>query len=383
VDEMHIKDGVLRAYIDKELTIERDQKVVQHLEACPTCRERLTRIRSGVELAKAVFPSVNVNEPNITLSKQTARTRLRHKIDQKEKMPMWRNLTNSKLRPMYIGLGILLVVAVSFSFPQVRATANTFLDLFRVQQVSIVQSALTMNEVPDQIDSAFMLMDDFIEDKIQYEVTGETMTVATEAEAEALVDFDVRIPEIDEDIRIEVQPQVDATMIVERDLWQAVIEQMGFDLTLPEELDGAMVNVSIPRSVVLYIGQCDYNQEDEISGEFYRYQCSLYTQMPSPTVEAPEGLDLNQLGLIYLQVAGVTAEDAQKFSQDVDWANTLVIPVPRDATYTELQLDGTTGYLFEKTRDRYYSLLWLKDDIVNVINGNVPNHWLNIVDGLN
>jgi hypothetical protein len=297
---------------------------------------------------------------------------------------MWRNLLNSRLRPLYIGLGILLIVAVAFSFPPVRAAANSFLGLFRVQQVSIVQSALTMNEVPDQMESTFMLMEDFLEDKIEFEVTGENETVASEAEAEALVGFDVRIPQIDQDIRIEVQPRVDATMVVERDLWQYVVEQMGYDIELPEEIDGAVVSVTIPRSVMLYVGNCDYEQDDELTGDFHQYQCSTYTQMPSPTVEAPEGLDLNQLGLIYLQVAGVSEEDALSFSQNIEWANTLVIPVPRDASYEERQVDGVTGYLFEDgPNGRYYSMLWLKDDILNVINGNIRNHWLDIVRGLN
>lgn len=380
---MHINDGELRAFIDKELTDEGHQKVVRHLDECPQCRQRLTTFQENAELAEAVIHSQIVSDSVLEGTRYSAYRNLRHQIKHKEKMPMWRKLINSKQRPVYIGLAVVLLMTIAFSFPQVRAVANSFLGLFRVQQVTIVQSALSLNEVPDHMDQQFMLMEDFLEEKIEIEIDGKAITVETEAEAEALVDFDVRLPDTGLVSGIEYQPPVQATIQIERELWQVMVEQMGYEMELPEELDGAEVVVSIPASVTVYVGECDYQGEDELTGEANNYRCSTFTQMPSPTVEAPEGLDLNQLGTLYLQMAGVSQEDAEEISKNIEWANTLVIPVPRDAEANEVQVDGVTGYEFEDGPDgRYYSTIWLKDDMVYVLSGNTRSHQWSILSGL-
>lgn len=380
---MHIQNGILRAYIDNELSKEQYRTVAQHLEGCPACQNKLNVLLSEAGLVQTAFNRQPAERPAAHARKQPAYRQLGRRINEMEALPMWRKLTNSKYRPALVGLVTVMIFAVAFSFPQVRAVANSFLGLFRVQKVTLVQSAMTMNEVPDQMDEVFLMMEELMDEYVDYEIQGEMQVVETEAEAEALAGFDVRIPDTKLISRIEYQPQTVATMLVERDLWQALIAQLGYDLELPKNIDGAEVTVTIPGSVVVYVGDCDYQPEDELNGEIYEYNCSTFAQMPSPTVEAPEGLDLNQLGEIYLQIAGIAPEDAKKISQEIEWANTLVIPVPRDAEFEEIQVDGVSGYSFDDGYDgRYYSMLWLKDDIVYMLNGNVRSHQYNILTGL-
>ena len=52
------------------------------------------------------------------------------------------------------------------------------------------------------------------------------------------------------------------------------------------------------------------------------------------------------MGEIYLQVLGMTPEEAASYASSVDWTSTFVIPVPRyRAEYQEVQVDGVTGTL--------------------------------------
>ena len=52
---------------------------------------------------------------------------------------MWQKLTRRSLRPLWAGLAVLVVLAGLLFIPQVRATAENFLGLFRVQNIQVLQ----------------------------------------------------------------------------------------------------------------------------------------------------------------------------------------------------------------------------------------------------
>ncbi|MGQ0604620.1 MAG: DUF4367 domain-containing protein, partial [Anaerolineales bacterium] len=83
-------------------------------------------------------------------------------------------------------------------------------------------------------------------------------------------------------------------------------------------------------------------------------------------------LDVNELALIGLQLSGMTEAQAREYSQTVDWASTLVIPIPRNgASYEQVQVDGVTGYLIQRPSDDapQYALVWVKNGIIYAIGG--------------
>jgi hypothetical protein len=100
--------------------------------------------------------------------------------------------------------------------------------------------------------------------------------------------------------------------------------------------------------------------------------CVLLAQIPSPTVNAPPDLDVQQLAEIGLQFTGMSAKQAHDFSQTVDWTSTLVIPIPRNgSTYKQIAVDGVTGYLIQRPAGDapQYALVWLKNGIIYAIGG--------------
>jgi hypothetical protein len=100
--------------------------------------------------------------------------------------------------------------------------------------------------------------------------------------------------------------------------------------------------------------------------------CILLAEIPSPSVNAPSDLDVEQLAEIGLQFTGMTPAQAHDFSQTVDWTSTLVIPIPRNgSTYKQVAVDGVTGYLIQRPADDapQYALVWLKNGIIYAIGG--------------
>jgi hypothetical protein len=162
---------------------------------------------------------------------------------------------------------------------------------------------------------------------------------------------------------------------------QALLEELSIsDLELPAALDGAEVSMDLPVAVAAAYGSC------EISPEMVREagmdpdgptpelsECVTLTQFPSPEINAPPGLDLARIGESFLQVLGMTPQEAAQFSQNVDWTTTLVVPIPRYGTeYQEVLVDGEAGTLImqsERSEFPHYLLIWIKDGIVYALTG--------------
>jgi hypothetical protein len=172
------------------------------------------------------------------------------------------------------------------------------------------------------------------------------------------------------------------TLTVDRAKAQAFIEAAGrSDLVLPESIDGAEIAVSIPATVNAAFGTCPEPQAeklqtgmDEMENDMARKypDCIVFTQMPSPLVSAPDGVDIAQLAQIGLEFSGMTREEAAAFTTTVDWTSTLVIPVPRRATaYEDISVDGVTGKLIQRVTDYApeYALIWVKDGIIYAVSG--------------
>ncbi len=102
--------------------------------------------------------------------------------------------------------------------------------------------------------------------------------------------------------------------------------------------------------------------------------CLTFTQVRSPEVSGPADADLQELGRIYLRILGFSPREAEQISQRVDWATTLVVPIPTsEATYRAVEVDGVQGALLTSraygSGNPYFSLIWVKDGILYAITG--------------
>jgi hypothetical protein len=169
------------------------------------------------------------------------------------------------------------------------------------------------------------------------------------------------------------------SLTIDRTKAQALLDEAGrSDLVLPESVDGAEISVDIPSSVSVAFGTCP-KPGSEVSGNHEqstterRYpDCVILAQIPSPSVNAPASLPIDQLAQIGLEFTGMSQEEAAAFTSTVDWTSTLVVPIPRNAAVNEqVIVDGVTGTLVQRSSEEgpQFALLWVKDGIIYAISG--------------
>ncbi|MGE5249053.1 MAG: anti-sigma factor family protein [Bacteroidota bacterium] len=370
----HLSDGELRACLDGE----GDSVQIQHLESCAACRERLHRVeaQAGSARRRLVFlaPETQGHVPNTA----AAWSRLSRKIiTQKETSMLKKWFAFPAVRVAVIAA---LVLALVLAVPGTRALAGQLLNLFRVQQVTVIPVDFTGLQ---QLNGNGPLSDQFTQ-LISSSMTvtqkpGDPVQVSDAKQASDLAGFSVRLPQGKTPSQIYVTGAAAATFTIDRSKAQALINEAGrSDLVLPESVDGARISVKVPATVSAGYGTCPKPHLDEsqsagpgIAGRRYR-DCVILAQLPSPTVDAPADLDVAQLAQLGLQFTGMSAEEAAAFTKSVDWASTLVVPIPRNgASYEQVQVDGVTGTLIQRPADDapQYALLWVKDGIIYAISG--------------
>ena len=289
---------------------------------------------------------------------------------------MIHKLFRPKYRPVWATLAVIAVLAVSLSFPQVRVAATSFLGLFRVERIEAVQVGISLDDFSTEMESQFVALDNLLADQIVVDESGEPVEVADIAEAEALAGFSARVPAqlAGEARKIVFQPETSLRFTIDRAQWQALLEGMGYgdDFQIPEAADGAEVKFNLPNMITTGFGDCEARPGSEKHAPGLPSDCVVLLQSQQPTIEAPPGMDISQAGQVMLQILGMSPEEAEAFSQRVDWATTLVVPVPQGADYRNVTVDGADGVLLEDSYggNSQFTLLWVKDGMFYALSGN-------------
>ncbi len=369
----HLNDGQLRAYLDGEL----DEAEQTHLDSCPTCQTRLAHIRHEIRLANQHLSFLSSPEQVSRLASQNALKSFYHRYTTQKEKSMFKKFFASPI--LKIGLAIILILVIVFSIPATRAFASQILSLFRVQQVVVVPVDYTGMQ---QLTGNTALANEFSQ-LVSSSVTdeqkpGAPVIASDTAQASQLAGFTVRAPQAMTPSRLSVENASSFSFKVDRSKAQALLDEAGrSDLVLPSSIDGAVITVSIPAGVSIAYGTCPEPGAQDNSGlgmngsAGRRYaDCVILAEMPSPTVSAPDNVNIAQLAQIGLQFTGMTSEQAAAFTKTVNWTSTLVVPIPKNAaTYEQVKVDGVTGTLIQRPADDapQYLLLWVKNGIVYAI----------------
>jgi anti-sigma factor RsiW len=375
---MHLAEGTLRTYLDGELDEADQRRIAAHLAGCPACRaqaERASERWTGVHQAMDLLgPPAGQPLPSTRHVRARWEARL-EALEQESHVMKWSTLFH-RYRPAWLVGLAAVAVAVMLAVPPVRARAVEFLQLFRVQRLEVVQ--IDPAQLADNMGATTQIQQ-MLADQVQVEELGEPQAAASADEAGAMAELPVRLPmTLGEPARLVVQPGVHLSFQVDLPRARALLAGIGReDIRLPDNLDGATVEARLPRSVTASYGHCPMGElterELDQNDERFAQDCLVLVQLPTPAVSAPADLDVKALGKAFLQVMGLSEEEATQFSQKVDWATTLVVPIPRyDATYREVPVDGVDGTLIEQARGdigRGYAILWIKDGIVYALSG--------------
>ena len=377
---MHVSHADLRAHADGELSAAHAESVARHLAECPDCRVRLTAVNAQAQRVQARLSALAPTALEAPRSAPVARQALLER-QRKDGIGVMPKLLSR--RPVWAGLAAVAVLAVAFSFAPVRVWAGEFLSLFRVQQVAVVPIDITrLSNLNDDQNLSEQIMQLFSQSVNVTDEPGNPVVAADAAQASQLAGFTVRGlagPGTDPIYTVQDGGAFEVTVDVARA--QAILDGAGrSDLQLPASLDGAQIGVVIPTAVTAAYGGCPTQDLEEYEGEpavadwATRRTCVMLAQVPSPTVDAPPDLDVAALAELGLQFTGMSATEAQAFSQTVDWTSTLVVPIPRNAAdYEQVSVDGVTGTLVYRTADDgvppRYLLMWVKSGIIYALSG--------------
>ncbi len=367
----HLNDGQLRAALDGEL----DGQMLRHLENCGSCLRRQHALQVQVEEVSHNLAFLANRESDSAPSVQTS---LKHfysrKIPQKETPMLKRFFASNAVR--FVGVAVLLL-ALIISIPATRALADEVLNLFRVEQVTVIP--VDFSGMQDLSSGTLgKQFTDLISSSIDMTQKPGDPVAATDAnDASQKTGFTVRLPQKSAFSRLTVTNTAAFKVTVDRTKAQALLNEAGrSDLVLPETIDGAVISVTVPASAQADYGTCpdpSANDSGKAGSPGRNYpDCVILAEIPSPTVDAPASVDVAQLAQIGLEFTGMSSEQAAAFTSTVDWTSTLVVPIPKNAaTYQQVSVDGVTGTLIQRPADDapQFVLIWIKNGIVYSIGG--------------
>jgi hypothetical protein len=259
-------------------------------------------------------------------------------------------------------------------FPATRGFAQRLLATLRVEKVQTVSldfTALNTGSSRQPLDAfAKLLSENAVVTTNEKESTADSLDAATQAAG-----FPVRLLSTRADTpTFEVSGVHAFHLTLDRSRLQDILDQAGrSDLLLPAALDGAPVSVQVPRAVAVKYGDCKKQSQTDAPGTgssgVSTNPCLLVMEAPSPIINVPSDLNIQQLAEIGLQLAGWTPVKAREFCQSVDWKSTLVLPIPRAVqSYETVSINGVRGTLIHfatSNSDRpTFGLIWVDGGMI-------------------
>lgn len=302
-----------------------------------------------------VLNQLSVLEPAAADAPRPARqalARLHHRIEQDQDNHFTRRfLTMLKRKSVYATALAVVLLAVAFSFPAVRAAASDFLGLFRVQKfaaitisperIAILQEIAERGLYPGEIE--------------MIEEPSEPQEVESVEAAEAATGKSIEIPgELGKPDQVYVNSGGSGRLIINLADARAILEAAGADPNLlSDSLEGAEIDVTIYDAVML-------NWNDG----------TALMQMQSPLVEYPDDVNTDAIAEAVLQALGVDREQARELSRSIDWTTTMLLPIPEGvATFEQTLVDNVIGVGLTSVDGQNSALLWQKDGILYVLTG--------------
>ena len=370
---MHLSDDILRTYLDGENTD--SPPVKEHLDSCPECRARLAALELRAQRVQTHLAALDPRAWEAPRPLQSAYQR----FQQKEKQNMSKRFV---WRPVWVAITVVAVLALALSFQPVRALAANFLGLFRVQQVTLLPvdfRSLQGGGSDQTLGSALGQL--FSQSADVTRPSKNPDPVADAAEASQKAGFNVRLwSGAPSSPNLMVSYGMAFNFTVKRQQVMDILTQSGVKgPALPASLDGVKLSVDIPAGVhATYGDNCAYKRMPEKNGPASQVpavasNCITLIEMPSPTAVTTPDVDASQLAAIGLQYLGMDAQSASSYANSVDWATTLVVPVPRGKVDSQdVKVDDVSGKLLhqlDSTSSGSYSLIWVKNGMLYALAG--------------
>ena len=373
--------GILRSYLDGQLDSEGADAAGQHIETCSACQDELVVLR---ECAASVHASIDqlprlsgARDAGAAATAWAAFQREREQVmdTEQSRWSLW------KVSTLACGGFAVSLLVVLLIWAPARLWAEELLSVFRVQHFTVLEldpsmgNGLQNNQLVNQAVSRVLSDEVTVTQSPQ-----KPQPVDDAAMASQLAGFPVQLLSGHTPSALLLEGGAGAEMKLDHDRLQSILDEAGRgDLHVPESVDGAIISMHIPAGIMAFYGNCGdrAKNEPQAAGDAKPQAadatCVSLTEVPSPSVSAPQGIHPDEIAQTALQFLGMSAKDAAGFTQTVDWTSTLVLPVVRgQSSYEQMRVNGNDGVLLRPQRgqpaDRF-TLMWVSDGIVYALNG--------------
>lgn len=383
----HISEGELRSYLDQQGNEADQEQTSIHLASCPGCQQKAHVLLAQAEHIQDQLDILIPGPLENPLPVKEARRLLQRRLDSpnQEKKEMFKKIFARPYRPLWGALGLVVILASLFAFPSVRAIANSFLGMFRVEQIAVIP--IDMDNVPQSVFEAGSRFDQILSQDVEYDYLGEPLRSASVEQAASLAGIPLRFPtELEEQPTLSVSQGMHLTYKVDLSKIRLLLDLIGdTEIDLPSEIDGSTITAEISPMVSATYGDCSRGaaqasppgSDPDQRVAYWNPACMRLEQFASPVVNAPPGLDIGHIMKAFLRTAGLTPSQVEAYTSTVDWSTTLIFPVPSYTNYLEVQVDGVNGLLVQEPYNyrpqanyQRYNLIWVKDGILYSLSGN-------------
>jgi len=368
-------DATLRAYLDKELSVSEVPQLQQHLQSCAACQEHFHDISKSVARVASQLASLEAPPSALEANPQMALARFQDNLpeagEHEAPLPFFPRLFSGRSRLAWAACLAAAVVLLSLMFPATRSFAQRLLATLRIERVQTVtlDFGTLDNGSPNQPIEALskLLSDNTVVTANEKPFSAPSQDAATQAAG-----FPVRLLSARTDTpAFEISGAHAFHLTLDRSRLQDILDEAGrSDLLLPANVDGAPVSVQMPRAVAVQYGACSQrNAQGTTQTNTSSEPCLMLLQAPSPTINVPSDLNIQQLAEIGLQFAGWNAVKAREFCQTVDWKTTLVLPIPAGVqSYETVSVNGIRGTLMHFANNHgagpSFALIWVDNGMI-------------------
>ncbi|MCO5193824.1 MAG: hypothetical protein M9930_11155 [Anaerolineae bacterium] len=265
-----------------------------------------------------------------------------------------RSFVMKNWKPVAVGLFAVLALIFIFSFAPTRALADDFLGLFRVEKFAPISIAPEQLAVLEEIADSGLFPGELImvtepgPERVYTNFNEAFESLETPYYSWFTPEFGLGMPQ-----EFVVQPGGSAQLTVNLDSARAILEAVDVDpLLLPDSLDGAVVSAELYDAL------------------FLDYGAVQLLQTPVPDVNYPDDVDPTVIGEAALRFLGMDDDEAYRLAHNIDWTNTLVMPVPTElASFSEVKVGDTTGIAVEALDSDGSMIMWQSYGMVYMLTG--------------
>jgi hypothetical protein len=380
-----ISENILRAYQDGELDAAGRAEVERHLAGCDACAQKSREMAGTAAMVSGRLSTLDAGAADGSEDAKVALASFKARHDSGTESPArMTRMLDRRWRPAWVTAMAATIIFAALAFPSGRSLAQRFLATLRIEKVQPITvdfSALDGNRPLGEV------MSKMLSDKVVVTADEKLQHADSAQAASLLAGFPVQLIRARTDEpEFTVQGRHAFRVAVDRERLQDVVDQAGRpDLLVPATIDGAMVSVNVPRSIALEYGGCerhgsgahgDGESADRAPKEQHELgqagtepdTCVALIEAPSPQVDMPADLNIQQLAEIGFQLTRMSPTQARALAQTIDWKSTLVLPIPRRAgTSSQVTVAGTQATLITNgggRRGPEYVLIWVKNGII-------------------